>query len=102
MKKVKYEMNKPLLWSVIFLFLPCICFALTADDNGYAWIAAGSEEKSAVCRQLAETNSKDSVYWVEMLDAFYGMDNWQIRSLKIKKVADQISLPEQPAGKAVE
>ncbi len=86
---------------VLFLF-PCVCLALTVDDNGYAWIAASREEKSGVSRQLSEANGKDSAYWVEMLDAFYGVNNWQIRSLKIKKVADQISPLEQSAGKSGE
>ncbi len=95
-------MKKAIFLSFVLFLFPCVCLALTVDDNGYAWIAASREEKSGVSRQLSEANGKDSAYWVEMLDAFYGVNNWQIRSLKIKKVADQISPLEQSAGKSGE
>jgi hypothetical protein len=88
-------MKKVFLLVVFLLILTVSCFALTVDDNGYGWESAPDEEKAAVCKELSKTNGKDYSYWVEMLNAFYSVDNWSIRSLKIRKVADQIALPEQ-------
>ncbi|MDD5281827.1 MAG: hypothetical protein PHC37_04215 [Candidatus Omnitrophica bacterium] len=91
-------MKKIFLLFIFLSILTGVCFALTVDDNGYGWKAASKEEKAAVCSELSKTNGRDSIYWVEMLDAFYSIDNWNIMSLKIKKVAGQISLPGQPSG----
>ncbi|MFA6129998.1 MAG: hypothetical protein WC731_03320 [Candidatus Omnitrophota bacterium] len=91
-------MKKMFLLFTFLLIFTGLCFALTFDDNGYKWKAASNEEKAAVCKELAKTNGKDYAYWVDMLNAFYSVDNWKIISLKIKEVADQILLPEHPSG----
>ena len=91
-------MKKVFLLFVFLLISSSLCFALTLDDNGYEWIAASNEEKETAGKELSKTNGKDSVYWVDMLNGFYSIDNWNIMSLKIKKVADQIALPEQSSG----
>jgi|GEM_PF-1106782 len=91
-------MKKVFLLLVFLLISSSLCFALTLDDNGYGWIAASNEDKTAVGKELSKTNGKDSAYWVDMLNGFYSIDNWNIMSLKIKKVADQIALPEQSPG----
>lgn len=90
---------KKLFFSLIFfLLLSSVCFALTTDDNGYAWKTASYEERIAVCKELASTIGKDHIYWVDMLNAFYDSANWNIQSLKIKEVAAQIPLSEQSSG----
>jgi hypothetical protein len=91
-------MKKVFLLFVFLLISSSLCFALTLDDNGYGWIAASNEDKAAVGKELSKTNGKDSAYWVDMLNGFYSIDNWNIMSLKIKKVADQIALPGQSSG----
>lgn len=91
-------MKKVFLLFIFLLTSSSLCFALTLDDNGYGWIAASNGEKEAAGRELSKTNGKDSVYWVDMLNGFYNISNWSIMSFKIKKVADQISLPEQSSG----
>jgi hypothetical protein len=91
-------MKKVFLLSIFLLISSTFCFALTLDDNGYGWIAASNEDKTAVGKELSKTNGKDSTYWVDMLNGFYSIDNWNIMSLKIKKVADQIALPGQSSG----
>jgi len=91
-------MKKVFLLLIFLLISSSFCFALTLDDNGYGWIAASNEEKEAAGKELSKTNGKDSAYWVGMLNGFYNINNWKIMSLKIKKVADQISLPEQSSG----
>lgn len=75
-----------------------ICFALTTDANGYAWKAASYKEKVAIGKELANTLGKDYLYWVDMLDAFYAVDNWNIQSLKIKDVVAQIPISEDKPG----
>jgi len=93
-------MKKVFLFFAFLLILTGICFALTVDSNGYAWGSASQEEKAAVCKELSKTNGKDYMYWVEMFDAFYSVDNWSIMSTRIKDVAAQISLPDlQEQGK---
>jgi len=80
---------------VICLFvLSGVSFALTLDDNGYTWNVASYEEKVAACKELSKTNGKDYFYWIDMLNAFYSIDNWNILSTKIKEVAAQIPLSE--------
>jgi hypothetical protein len=91
-------MKKVFLLFIFLLISSTFCFALTLDDNGYGWVAATSKEKEAAGKELSKTNGKDSAYWVDMLDGFYSINNWNIMSLKIKKVADQIALPEQSPG----
>jgi hypothetical protein len=91
-------MKKVFLLLIFLLISSSLCFALTLDDNGYGWIAASNEEKESAGRELSKTNGKDSAYWVDMLNGFYNINNWKIMSLKIKKVADQILLPEQSSG----
>lgn len=80
------------------LILSSVCFALTPDDNGYVWNAASHEEKAAVCKELSKTGGKDYLYWIDMLNGFYSINNWAILSTKIKEVAAQIPLSEQPSG----
>lgn len=91
-------MKKVFLLFTFLVILTSVCFALTLDDNGYGWIAASNEDKAVVGKELSKTNGKDSAYWVDMLNGFYSINNWNIMSLKIKKVADQIVLPEQSPG----
>jgi len=76
------------------MILAGVCFALTIEDNGYAWASVPYEDKSAVGKELSKRNGKDYLYWIDMLDAFYSVDNWGIMSTKIKDVAAQISLPD--------
>ena len=90
-------MKKVFLLVTFLLILSGACFALTLEDNGYAWNAASYEDKSAFCKELSKTNGKDYLYWVDIINAFYSIDNWGIMSTKIKNVAEQISMPEQPA-----
>jgi len=87
-------MKKAFLLFTFLLILTSFCFALTVNDNGYAWKSASNEEKAAVCKELAKTNGKDYAYWVDMLNAFYNVDNWNIMSSKIQFVAIQMSLPD--------
>jgi hypothetical protein len=91
-------MKKVFLLLTFLSISSTLCFALTLDDNGYGWIAASNEDKTVVGKELSKTNGKNSAYWVDMLDGFYSINNWNIMSLKIKKVADQIALPEQSSG----
>jgi len=88
---------------VFFLFfftlmLSSVSFALAPEDNGYAWNTASYEEKVALCKELSKTNGKDYSYWIDMLNGFYSINNWAILSTKIKEVAAQIPLSEQPSG----
>jgi len=87
-------MKKVFLSFIFLLILTSFCFALTVNDNGYAWKAASNEEKAAVGKELAKTNGKDYAYWVDMLNAFFTVDNWNIMSSKIQFVATQMSLPD--------
>jgi len=89
-----FNMGKILIFFGIFMVLAGVCFALTIDDNGYAWVSAPYEDKSAVGKELSKRNGNDYLYWIDMLDAFYSVDNWGIMSSKIKDVAAQISLPD--------
>jgi len=91
-------MKKIFFLFTFLLIFTAFCFALTFDDNGYKWKAASNEEKAAVCKELAKTNGKDYAYWIDMLNAFYSVDNWKIISLKIKEIADQILLLGQSSG----
>jgi len=92
-------MKKILLLFISFLTLSSVCFAITPDDNGYAWNAAGYEEKVAACKELSKTTGKDYIYWVEMFNAFYSINNWNILSSKIKELVAQIPLSEQSSEK---
>ena len=87
-------MKKACFLVIFLLILSGICFALTLDDNGYAWNVASYEDKSSVCKELSKANGKDYFYWIDMLNAFYSIDNWNILSTKIKEVAAQIPLSE--------
>jgi hypothetical protein len=91
-------MKKVFFLLTFLLILSSVCFALTLDDNGYVWKAASYEEKVAVCKELSSTIGKDYIYWVDVLNAFYENNNWNIQSLKIKEVATQIPLSEQSSG----
>jgi len=91
-------MKKVFFLLTFLLILSSVCFALTSDDNGYAWKTASYEEKIAICKELASAFGKDYIYWVDMLNAFYDNANWNIQSLKMKEVAAQIPLLEQSSG----
>ena len=91
-------MKKVFFLFIFLLILSSVCFALTPDDNGYAWKAASHEDKIAACKELSSTIGKDYIYWLDVLNAFYENNNWNIQSLKIKEVAAQIPLSEQTLG----
>jgi len=87
-------MKKVYFLFIFLLILSSVCFALTLEDNGYAWKSADEKEKVAVCKELSSKFGKDYIYWVEVLNGFYGNANWNIQSLKIKEIAAQVPLSE--------
>ncbi|MBU0548688.1 MAG: hypothetical protein KKH57_08100 [Candidatus Omnitrophica bacterium] len=91
-------MKKVFFLFILLLISSSVCLALTTDDNGYAWKAASYEEKIAVCKELTSTIGKDYTYWIDMFNAFYDNNNWNIKSLKIKEVAVLMPFSEQPPG----
>lgn len=88
-------MKKIIFLFIFGLILSGVCFALTPEDNGYAWKKASQDDKIAVCKGLPSTIGQSETYWVEVLDGFYETDNWNIQSLKIKEITAQMPLSEQ-------
>lgn len=88
-------MKKVFFLFIFLLILSGFCYALTPDDNGYAWKAASSEERVVICKELSSSIGKDYTYWMELLNGFYENTNWNIVSMKIKDVAAQVPLSEK-------
>ena len=88
-------MKKILAVFIFLLILSGVCFALTLEDNGYAWKSADDKEKIAVCKELSSTAGKDYIYWVDVLNGFYENTNQSIQLFKIKDIAAQVPLSEQ-------
>lgn len=68
----KGRLVKSLLIGIVFFFC-CIstAFALTLQDDGYAWNAATYEERLVVCKVLSSKIGKDYVWWFGALNSFY-------------------------------
>ena len=64
-----------------------ICYALSIEDNGYAWNSENYEERIAVCKVLANTIGKDYLWWFSAFNSFYDTTEQGILNINIKGAA---------------
>ena len=82
-------MKKVFIFVAAFLFCLNVmsAFALTMDDNGYAWRSASYEDKMAVCQQMAEKCPADLYVdagsWYGGLEKYYSNDNYLSDSISV-------------------
>lgn len=71
----------------ICIVTPCKCFALTVDDNGYAWNSANPEERIKVCKILARSIGWSYERWYTNLHQFYNTSEKDLLKWDIKGAA---------------
>ena len=90
-------MKRIFLMIIIFSLFSRICFALTVEDNGYAWNSSNYEERIQVCKQLSLKIGKDYLWWFGAFNAFYDTTDGNILRIKIKEAAVLLPAFDQPA-----
>lgn len=75
----------------IVVIIACLtiatCYALSAEDNGYAWNSADMSARVAICKNFASKVGYDYMWWLENINSAY--DTTEPAALKwpIKEVA---------------
>jgi hypothetical protein len=92
----KIKMGNTMRVSLISIFLVFmfvgVCFALSVDDNGYAWNSANYEKRIALCKKISAKIGKDFIWWFGAFNAFYDTTEKTILEMKIKEVAPLLPL----------
>lgn len=94
----RYLISGTVLLAICTVIMPCECFALTLDDNGYAWNSATPEERMKVCKIIASRIGRSYEWWYINLYEFYNTNNINFLKWNIKDSAEFIGL----AGTAME
>lgn len=71
---------------------PCKGFALTVEDNGYAWNSASPEERIKVCKIISSKIGRSYEWWYRNLYTFYDTGNKVFLNWDIKGTATYLNV----------
>ena len=78
---------KHFITTSIVVIMVCLsmsfCYALTMDDNGYAWNSSDIKEREDFCKEITARVGRDCQSWVKDINSVYDTTSPVILKMKL-------------------